>query len=100
MFDVGCSMFSLCNRRTSNTQHRTSNAGSGRCFAGSSAAVNASAMLSTLLPLLALILLVVLGIALIVGALLEPPAGMTPSCARCGRDARELVDFTCPGCGH
>src|SRR5918994_5880780 len=57
-------------------------------------------MLVNVVALIVLLALIAIGIAVIVRALLAPVPGMTPCCARCGRDARELSDFTCPGCGY
>jgi hypothetical protein len=57
-------------------------------------------MILNLLALLILLGLIATGVAVIVRALLEPPPGSNTRCAACGRDAADLVDFTCPGCGR
>ena len=57
-------------------------------------------MLLNLLALLILLGLIAIGVTLITRALLEPAPGSNTSCAACGRDAADLVDFTCPGCGR
>src|SRR5687768_16435292 len=57
-------------------------------------------MLLNLLALLILLALIAAGVTMIIRALLEPPPGSATSCAACGRDAGDLTDFTCPGCGR
>ena len=55
-------------------------------------------MLLNLVALFILLALIAIGVAMIIRALLEPAPGANTSCAACGRDAADLVDFTCPGC--
>src|SRR5687768_600835 len=57
-------------------------------------------MFWNLLALLTLVTLIATGVAMIIRALLEPPPGSNTSCAACGHDAADLVDFKCPGCGR